>query len=154
MELLDWLKYHRASMCPLPHYAMLRGFFLLSYLFWATAAVSQKRATCTVESSGDEAVDDVPNITAALDECGDGGLIVFNADTTYSIRSMVEFTACTGCEIQIEGTLKVSDDTEYWSGQRAILHIDGVAGATIHSTTGSGVIDGHGLPFWQGEDHL
>jgi galacturan 1,4-alpha-galacturonidase len=120
-------------------------------LFLVAWAAPQKRATCTVASAGDLAKDDVPNITNALQQCGSGGIIVFSAGKTYSIRSVLEFTSCSNCEVQIEGTLKVSDDTSYWAGKRAIFHLNGIKGATIHSKTGSRLIDGNGLAFWKSE---
>lgn len=81
---------------------------------------------------------------AAFASCGDGGVIVIPAGTTYSVRSTLEFTGCVNCDFQIEGTLKASDDYTYWSGQPGILYIDGIQGIKIRSLTGSGVIDGNG----------
>ena len=51
---------------------------------------------------------------------------------------------CTGCTLQIEGTLKVSDDTDYWEGRKSIFGVNGITGLTIYSSTGTGLIDGNG----------
>lgn len=57
---------------------------------------------------------------------------------------MVSFDGCVDCDFQLEGTLKVSDDTTYWATQTAVFLLDGIAGAKIRSLTGTGVIDGNG----------
>ncbi|KAK0213113.1 glycoside hydrolase family 28 protein [Desarmillaria ectypa] len=107
-----------------------------------------KRATCTPASAQSSSTDDVPAIQSAFATCGDGGVIVIAAGTTYTIRSTLSFAGCKGCEFRVEGTMKVSSDTNYWDGVRAIILLKGISGATIHSTTSSGLIDGNGQPFW------
>ncbi|KAG6890076.1 hypothetical protein C0995_012025 [Termitomyces sp. Mi166 len=108
----------------------------------------EKRATCTVTSAQSVSVDDVPAIEAAIKSCGNGGVIVIPAGYTYQIRTTLDFTGCVNCEVQIEGTLKLSSDTAFWNGVRAAILLSNTKGATIHSKTGSGVVDGNGVPFW------
>ncbi|KAG6813861.1 hypothetical protein H0H92_006268 [Tricholoma furcatifolium] len=108
----------------------------------------EKRSTCTVTSAQDASVDDVPAIEAAIQSCGDGGVIVIPAGYTYQIRSTLDFTGCSNCEVQIEGTLKLSDNTTFWNGVKAAILLTDITGATIHSKTSSGVVDGNGVPFW------
>lgn len=103
-----------------------------------------KRATCTPASLGDDQKDDTPAIQSAITSCGNGGIIVLPAETTYSLRSMLTFSGCNNCDFQIEGTLKASDDTTYWATQTAMIYLDSVNGARVRSLTGSGVIDGNG----------
>ncbi|KFY05925.1 hypothetical protein V492_08231, partial [Pseudogymnoascus sp. VKM F-4246] len=103
-----------------------------------------KRATCTPASLGDTQKDDTPAIIAAIKSCGNGGTIVIPAGKTYSLRTILDFTGCVNCEFQLEGTLKSSTDTTYWSGQPAIIYFNRIAGVNFHSVTGSGVIDGNG----------
>lgn len=50
--------------------------------------------------------------------------------------------------MELEGTLLVSDDTDYWSTQGAIISIESVTDASIISTTGQGVFDGNGQAAW------
>ncbi|KAK0225623.1 extracellular exo-polygalacturonase [Armillaria fumosa] len=107
-----------------------------------------KRATCTPASAHSSSTDDVPAIESAFATCGNGGVIVIAANTTYAIRSTLSFAGCTGCEFRVEGTMKVSSDTDYWDGVRAVILLDDISGATIHSTTSLGLIDGNGQPFW------
>lgn len=107
-----------------------------------------KRATCTPTSAQDASVDDVPAIEAAIKSCGSGGTIVIPAGIEYMIRSPLDFAGCVGCDFQIEGTLKASDDLDYWSTQSQIINMNGIKGAKIHSVTGTGVIDGNGQAAW------
>ncbi|KAF5383596.1 hypothetical protein D9615_003576 [Tricholomella constricta] len=123
--------------------------FLVYPIILVTGTPVEKRATCTVTSAGNAGIDDVPAIEAAIKSCGNGGIIVLPAEKTYMIRSTLDFTGCVGCEVQIEGTMKLSDDTTFWNGVRAAILLTNVSGATVHSKTGTGLVDGNGVPFWQ-----
>ncbi|KAL3488198.1 pectin lyase-like protein [Aspergillus germanicus] len=103
-----------------------------------------RRAVCTPQSLGSSQLDDTPAIRAAITSCGNGGTIVIPADTTYSLRTMLDFTGCNGCDFQLEGTLKSSTNTTYWASQPGIIYLNRITGATIRSVTGSGVLDGNG----------
>ena len=122
-------------------------------LFLSGAMVGQaspltKENTCIPSSAGEESIDDVPAISKALVKCGNGGTIIIPAGKTFMIRSPLYFTNCTGCDFQIEGTLKVSDDLNYWEGRNAFFLLSNVTRATFHSLTGSGLIDGSGQKYW------
>jgi len=106
-----------------------------------------EQKTCTPSSAGNSSIDDVPAISAALSTCGDGGTIVIPAGETFMIRSRLDFSNCSACNFQIEGTLKVSDDLDYWEHKTVFL-ITNVSGATFQSLTGSGLIDGSGQKYW------
>jgi len=112
------------------------------------ASALPKRDTCTPSSASNSSIDDVPAISKALSACGNGGIIIIPPGKTFMIRSPLDFSDCKGCEFQIEGTLKVSDDLQYWEGRPACFMLENVAGITIHSLTGSGLIDGSGQAFW------
>ncbi|KAJ7851608.1 glycoside hydrolase family 28 protein [Mycena olivaceomarginata] len=105
---------------------------------WAvpTEVSVAKRATCTPVSAGNAGVDDVPAIQAAFQSCGNGGIIVIPAGKTYAIRSTLSFAGCVNCDFQVEGTLKMSEDLTFWNG------------AKMHSVTGTGLVDGNGVPYW------
>ncbi|KAF9265082.1 glycoside hydrolase family 28 protein [Marasmius fiardii PR-910] len=130
---------------------LLKSIALFSLFCLASTSPSglKKRATCTVASAGNAGIDDVPAIEAAIKSCGNGGIIVISAGNTYQIRSTLDFTGCNGCEMQIEGILKMSDDTDAWNGVRAAILLTKINGATIHSLTGSGLVDGNGVEFWK-----
>jgi galacturan 1,4-alpha-galacturonidase len=116
----------------------------LNSLFSRSIDGVNKRATCTPTSAGSANTDDVPAIEAAFKSCGTGGTIVIPAGKTYMIRSTLDFTGCSNCDFQVEGTLKASDDTTFWNGVGAIISVSGITGAKIRSVTGAGVIDGNG----------
>lgn len=108
-----------------------------------TRVVDKRAATCTPVAGGSGSIDDVPAIEAAIKACP-SGTIVIPAATTYYVNSAFTFAGCTGCTVQIEGTLKVASDTSYWEGRSAILTMSGITGAKVYSATGSGLIDGNG----------
>jgi galacturan 1,4-alpha-galacturonidase len=130
----------------------------LLWLVWlALSAVLARASTltvndvCTPKSAGNSSIDDVPNINIAVERCGDGGTILIPAGQTYMIRSRLDFNYCYGCRFQIDGTLKVSDDLDYWEGKTAFFVQPYGYGATFFSSTGSGLIDGSGQAYW---DHF
>ncbi|KAF3921349.1 Exopolygalacturonase [Dactylellina cionopaga] len=101
-----------------------------------------RRAICTPASGSP--TDDTPAIKAAITSCGNGGTIVIPQGTTYYLNTMLEFTGCVNCDLQIEGTLKMNGDTYYWEGKAGHLYLKNINGAKIRSLTGNGVIDGNG----------
>ena len=66
-------------------------------------------------------IDDVPAISEALSTCGNGGTIIIPANETFMIRSPLDFSNCSACDFQLEGTLKLSDDLVYWERKIAFL---------------------------------
>jgi len=57
---------------------------------------------------------------------------------------MLLFTGCVNCDFQLEGTLKASTDTTYWSTAAGMIYLNGIKGAKIRSLKGAGVFDGNG----------
>lgn len=112
------------------------------------ALLQVKGNTCTPTSARNTSIDDVPAIRQALATCGNGGTIVIPAGEIFTIRTPLEFKDCQNCDFQIEGTLKVSDDLIYWQDKTGVFLVENTAGATLHSLTGSGLIDGSGQKFW------
>lgn len=123
-------------------------FLLVSSAVLDQVSALKKRTTCTPSSAGSSSIDDVPAINNALSMCGNGGTIIISAGQTFMIRSPLDFRNCKGCNFQIEGTLKVSDDLGYWEGKTAFFLMPNVNGATFHSLTGLGLIDGSGQAYW------
>ncbi|RDW66664.1 glycoside hydrolase family 28 protein [Coleophoma crateriformis] len=108
-----------------------------------------KRASCTPTAGGASSVDDVPAIESAIASCGSGGTIVIPAGKNYYLNSMLDFSECKSCTFNIEGTLTASNNLTYWATQTAMIYMKDIAGATIQSLTGSGVIDGNGQAAWE-----
>ncbi|KAI1260938.1 glycoside hydrolase family 28 protein [Xylariaceae sp. FL1019] len=109
--------------------------------------VVERASTCTPTAGGSSSTDDVPAIQSAIASCA-SGTIVIPAQQTYYINSPLSFAGCAGCTMQIEGTLKVSSDTDYWNGVQNIVEMSGITTAKVYSSTGTGVIDGNGQNAW------
>jgi len=101
------------------------------------------RPTCILNPRGDELHDDGRDAYPKSYGCRDGGVLVIPAGTTFMIRSPVNFDWCNGCEIQVEGTIKMSDNYEYWNEKPEMMSIYGMKNLTIRSVTGQGLIDGN-----------
>ncbi|KAI9691612.1 MAG: hypothetical protein M1822_007683 [Bathelium mastoideum] len=109
---------------------------------------STDAATCTPSSGGSASTDDTPAITTAIKSCGQGGTIVIPAGKTYYLNSVLDFTGCDSCDFQIEGTLRASNNLNYWEGKTAIIYLKDITAAKVRSVTGSGIIDGNGQAAW------
>ncbi|GFP60336.1 endo-xylogalacturonan hydrolase A [Trichoderma asperellum] len=107
----------------------------------------KRASTCTPVAGHGSSIDDTPAIQSAIASCP-SGTIVIPKSTTYHINTAFSFTGCSGCTLQIDGTLQASSNTTYWGGRRAIFLMDGITGATVFSATGTGVIDGNGQAAW------
>jgi galacturan 1,4-alpha-galacturonidase len=68
--------------------------------------VRQTRQTCTVPAKKDGS-DDSPAILAAFEKCGQGGRIVFLPET-YNIARVMKTIDLKDCQVDIQGTLKVT----------------------------------------------
>ncbi|KAG8772187.1 hypothetical protein FRC12_003212 [Ceratobasidium sp. 428] len=116
-----------------------------------------RAATCVVSSAGNTNVSDVPAIKAAFASCGNGGVIQFPAGKTYAINELLKIQGCNGCEVQLDGTLKLKADITLWNTQSqpfafqtsylAII-VDGAKNMKFHSPTGKGLIDGNGQAWY------
>lgn len=102
-----------------------------------------RAATCTPKAGGSSSTDDVPALQSAIASCP-SGTIYIPPSTTYYVNSVFSVAGCSGCTIQLEGTLKLASDTDYWNGKAAQIDVDGISGLKIYSSTGSGLIDGNG----------
>lgn len=109
--------------------------------------VFKRDSFCTPIGGESNDIDDVPAIEAAIQACS-SGVIYIPPGSTYHINSQVKFTGCAGCTFQIEGILNVASDTSYWAGKTTVFSLSGVTGASIYSSTGSGVINGNGQDAW------
>jgi hypothetical protein len=127
--------------------------FLSVISFTFVSPKIHKRALCTVTSSDDPSVDDVPAITEALQGCGDTGTILLPANQTFQIRSSIDLSPCRICSFQIDGLLRVSSDWDYWKKQTAVFTLANSANAIIHSDNKAGIIDGNNFG-WTGDGSL
>ncbi|KAL4904333.1 hypothetical protein BDW74DRAFT_168381 [Aspergillus multicolor] len=108
------------------------------------AAVSP---TCTPASG---TPNDTPAIEQAVQNCPNGSIYI-PTGKTYNIGSLLDFKGCIGYTLAIDGTLQVTPNLTYWDGITEAILVSKINGMTIHSPSGSGVIDGNGQVFW---DHI
>ncbi|KAF2732782.1 pectin lyase-like protein [Polyplosphaeria fusca] len=120
---------------------------LVSLAISTPSSSLHSRATCTVTSQGFEGLDDAPLINNAIKDCSAAGTIVL--PQSYSIRSPLDLGPCQRCEIQLEGTLLISDDWAFWNNKEAYISVNGSRGLALRSVTGNGVIDGHAKGWYQ-----
>ncbi|KAG8733231.1 hypothetical protein FRC11_007728, partial [Ceratobasidium sp. 423] len=125
-------------------------------LLSALSGLSQA-ATCIVSSAGNSSVSDVPAIKAAFASCGNGGIIQFPAGKTYAINELLRIQGCNGCEVQLDGTLKLKADVSLWNTQsqpfafqtsHLAIIVDGAKNMKFHSPTGKGLVDGSGQVWY------
>ncbi|KAB8304845.1 hypothetical protein EYC80_004182 [Monilinia laxa] len=69
--------------------------------------------TCVVKSAG-KGKDDSPAILSALNDCNNGGHVVFSKGVTYSVGTAMDWTFLKHIDIDIQGEILFSDDTDYW----------------------------------------
>ncbi|KAH7339655.1 pectin lyase fold/virulence factor [Rhizoctonia solani] len=132
----------------MPSPSISQAILLLS----ALSGLSQA-ATCIVKSAGNANISDVPAIETAFASCGNGGIIQFPAGQTYAINKLLKIQGCNGCEVQLDGTLKLKADISLWNQQaqpfafqasHLAIIVDGANNMKFHSPTGKGLIDGSG----------
>ncbi|QRV79250.1 polygalacturonase [Ceratobasidium sp. AG-Ba] len=129
----------------------------LSVILLSTFSGLVQATICAVPSAGNLSVSDVPAIKAAFASCGNGGIIQFPAGKTYAINELLKIQGCNGCEVQLDGTLKLSANITLWDARAqpfafqasylAII-VDGAKNMKFHSPTGKGLIDGSGQAWY------
>lgn len=113
----------------------------------SSTSTTSDASACTPSAGGSSSTDDTPAIQSAISDCA-AGTIVIPAGTTYYLNTALDFSGCDGCDFQLEGTLQVSDDLDYWEGLDSIIAFSDLTGAKFRSVTGTGVIDGNGQAAW------
>ncbi|KAG8789527.1 hypothetical protein FRC12_013417 [Ceratobasidium sp. 428] len=158
------------GLVPTPLDTMLS--FLLAPLVGAALALAstelvETRAappTCVIPSNGNVNKSDTPAVISAFQKCGNGGRIVFSENTTYALNDLTVMTPCNGCNVELEGTLRMSDNITYWlknttdstnitdttkfQDSVAYLVLKNWKNASLVSKTGKGLIDGKGQLWW------
>ncbi|KAG9121918.1 hypothetical protein FRC07_001903, partial [Ceratobasidium sp. 392] len=148
---------------------LLGGVFAL-----ASTELMETRATpptCIIPSNGNVNKSDTPAIISAFQKCGNGGRIVFSENKTYALNDLTIMSPCNGCNVELEGTLRMSDNITYWlknttdstnitdttypnlvyykfQDSVAYLVLKNWKNASLVSKTGKGLIDGKGQLWW------
>ncbi|CAE6519890.1 unnamed protein product [Rhizoctonia solani] len=108
---------------------------------------------------------------AAFKKCGKGGRIIFKENTTYALNELTIMTPCKSCTVELEGTLRLSDNITFWLKNAtnpanltsatypnlvyypfqdtfAYLILKDWKKSSLVSKTGKGLIDGAGQLWW------
>lgn len=98
------------------HHIMYFPRILLQFLavtgLCQAAQPRESSTVCTVPAAGSSSIDDAPAILEAFRKCGHGGKIILT-NTTYHINSVMNTTGLRDCEVDLQGTLLVSLDTNH-----------------------------------------
>ncbi|OQE25782.1 hypothetical protein PENFLA_c008G02271 [Penicillium flavigenum] len=114
---------------------------------------SQARTrTCHVANHGDGR-DDSANVLTALKQCNNGGKVVFDADKKYTIGKALDMTFLKHVDLEIQGHVQFSDDTDYWQEhsfkqifQNATTFFQ-IGGEDVN-VYGEGTLDGNGQVWY------
>lgn len=104
---------------------------------------------CHVKSHNDQTTDDSDYILSALHECNNGGHVIFPADQSYLIGTALDLTFLQHIDLDIQGHILFSDDTDYWQAnsfkqvfQNATTFFQ--LGGEDVNIYGGGTLDGNG----------
>jgi galacturan 1,4-alpha-galacturonidase len=70
--------------------------------------------TCTVKTYDNDGKDDSKYILKAIKECNNGGHVVFERGKTYTIGTALNLTFLKNIDLDVQGTIKFTNDTDYW----------------------------------------
>ncbi|CAE6462418.1 unnamed protein product [Rhizoctonia solani] len=138
---------------------------------WDLAERQATTKLCIIPSYRDLDKSDTPAIHAAFKKCGLNGRIIFQENTTYALNELTIFAPCKNCTVELEGTLRLSDNMTYWLKNAtdttnltpatypnlvyypfqdtvAYLILKDWENASLVSKTGKGLIDGAGQLWW------
>ncbi|KAF1930471.1 glycoside hydrolase family 28 protein [Didymella exigua CBS 183.55] len=108
--------------------------------------------TCTVKAGGN-GKDDSKNILKAIKKCNNGGHVVFPKDKNYTIGTALDLTFLKHIDLDIQGTIKFTNDTDYWQ-KNAFYHTFQNAttffqiGGEDVKVYGGGTLDGNGQVWY------
>ncbi|KAL7931459.1 glycoside hydrolase family 28 protein [Trichoderma chlorosporum] len=97
--------------------------------------------------------DDAPAIRDAFSKCGNGGKVVFQKDTTYSIQTALQLHNLKDVQVDMFGTLEYSTDVRYWILHGSYYYFQNISIAMEFS--GEDItIDGHGSGTVNGQGQV
>ncbi|KAH8908582.1 exopolygalacturonase [Coniochaeta sp. PMI_546] len=108
---------------------------------------------CYVKSHNDGVSDDSCQILTALHRCNNGGHVVFQQDTTYIIGKALDLTFLKHIDIDVQGTILFTNDTDYWQAHGFQFGFQNVTtffklGGEDVLMYGGGTIDGNGQAWY------
>jgi galacturan 1,4-alpha-galacturonidase len=113
-----------------------------------------RNRTCVAESYNDLKTDDADNIIQAIQDCNNGGHVIFAEKQTYTIASPLNLTGLTSVDIDIQGTLSFpAHNLTYWQANSFDLQYQNatsffILGGSDINVYGSGTVQGNGQAWW------
>ncbi|KAJ5134245.1 hypothetical protein N7448_000731 [Penicillium atrosanguineum] len=96
----------------------MRWLLSLALATFTAAYVQQDGSTCTLYpeslNNDGQAIDDAPSIHKAFDLCGHNGQVIFAANHTFNINTVMNTTNLVNCDVILRGELRWSTDISYW----------------------------------------
>lgn len=116
-------------------------------------ASSNRNRTCVAESNNDPASDDSNNILSAINDCNNGGHVIFAEKQTYTITQALNLTHLSAVDLDIQGSLSFPDNLTHWQNVSFDLEYQNatsffVLGGKDVNIYGGGVIHGNGQAWW------
>ncbi|KAH8146679.1 uncharacterized protein LAJ45_09362 [Morchella importuna] len=105
---------------------------------------------CTVPSGE---TDSAASILAAAHSCNNGGTIVFSPNKTYTIGTALDLTFLSHVDLDIQGTILFSNDTDYWNANAFYLTFQNATtfwqiGGEDVNIYGGGTLNGNGQVWY------
>ncbi|KAH9862737.1 Exopolygalacturonase [Plenodomus biglobosus] len=73
----------------------------------------ERTKTCVVKANGG-GKDDSTNVLSAIKDCNNGGHVLFSKGSSYTIGTALDLTFLKHVDLDIQGTIKFTNDTDYW----------------------------------------
>jgi galacturan 1,4-alpha-galacturonidase len=113
----------------------------------------QRNRTCLVDSHNDLVTDDSEFILEAINECNNGGHVIFLQKSSYVIGKPLDLTHLSAIDIDIQGTIQFTNDTDYWQKNSFRLVFQNATsyfllGGKDVNVYGGGTIHGNGQTWW------
>ncbi|KAM7182914.1 exopolygalacturonase [Rhypophila sp. PSN 637] len=108
---------------------------------------------CIVNTHGDGVTDDSFSVLFALWDCNDGGHVLFPRGEKYTIVTAMDLTFLKRIDIDIQGHIQFTNDTEYWQANSFRFSFQNVTsffklGGEDVWIYGGGTLDGNGQVWY------
>ncbi|KAH8673496.1 exopolygalacturonase [Xylariales sp. PMI_506] len=122
--------------------------------YYAPPNPRQRCKTCFVETHGDGVTDDSDYILEAFNKCNNGGHVVFRKNETYLIGTAMDWTFLQSIDIDIQGEILFTNDTDYWQANSFPFIFQNVTsffklGGDDVFIYGGGTLNGNGQAWYE-----
>ncbi|KAK5128097.1 Exopolygalacturonase X-1 [Meristemomyces frigidus] len=119
----------------------------------AFAKSPSRSRNCYVSSHNDMKTDDSAYILDAIKKCDNGGHVIFPQGTTYVIGTALNLTGLKHIDIDIQGYVQFTNDTDYWQANAFFQTFQNATtffqlGGEDVNVYGGGMLDGNGQVWY------